>query len=159
MSDVVIRPATRADVPALGRLGAELMRVHHAFDADRFMDPGADPETGYARFLGAEIDDPASVIFIADHGGAVVGYVYAGLEPQSWKELREAAGFLHDLVVLDHERRAGVATRLVEAACDWLRARGAPRVLLWAAGGNRGAQALFTRLGFRTTMVEMTLEL
>lgn len=159
MTDVVIRRATRADLAALGRLGAELMRVHHALDADRFMDPGADPETGYARFLGGEIDDPASVIFVADHGGAVVGYVYAGLEPQSWKELREAAGFVHDLVVFDHERRTGVATRLVEAACDWLRARGAPRVLLWAADGNRGAQALFKRLGFRKTMVEMTLEL
>ena len=37
-------------------------------------------------------------------GEEVVGYVYAGLEPQSWKELREACGFIHDVAV-DEARR------------------------------------------------------
>jgi GNAT superfamily N-acetyltransferase len=52
-----------------------------------------------------------------------------------------------------------VATALVEAAVEWLRARGAPRVLLWTADANPGAQRLFARLGFRRTMIEMTREL
>ena len=34
-----------------------------------------------------------------------------------------------------------------------------PRVVLWSAAGNTGAQRLFDRRGFRSTMVEMTLEL
>ena len=45
------------------------------------------------------------------------------------------------------------------AALDWLRAQGAPRVVLWSAEQNATAQRLFTRLGFRRTMVEMTKEL
>ena len=32
----VIRRATRADLPALGRLGAMLVRTHHEFDPNRF---------------------------------------------------------------------------------------------------------------------------
>jgi GNAT superfamily N-acetyltransferase len=96
---------------------------------------------------------------VAEDGGRVVGYVYAGLEPHSWKELREAAGFIHDVCVEDGQRSHGVGSLLVAAASDWLRARGAPRVLLWTAERNAAARRLVTRLGFRTTMVEMTREL
>ena len=44
-------------------------------------------------------------------------------------------------------------------AIAWLRSRGMPRAMLWTAEKNPGAQQLFTRLGFRRTMVEMTMEL
>lgn len=155
----MIRRATRADVPALGRLGALLLRAHYEFDPLRFMAPGDQTEEGYGWFLGTQLRDPESVVLVADRGGAVVGYVYAGLEPQSWKELREACGFIHDVAVEDPARRAGVATALVRAAVDWLRERGAPRVVLWTAERNAAAQQLFARLGFRRTMTEMTLEL
>jgi len=159
MPNIIVRRAVEADLPALGRLGAELMRVHFAFDPRRFMDPGAHAESGYAWFLGTQLSDADVAIFVAELDDVTVGYVYAGLEPQSWKELREAAGFVHDVVVSDHARRAGVATMLMEEAVNWLRSRGAPRVILWTAEPNDAAQQLFARLGFRRTMVEMTREL
>jgi hypothetical protein len=31
--EVIIRRATEADLPALGRLGAVLLRTHHSFDS------------------------------------------------------------------------------------------------------------------------------
>jgi hypothetical protein len=34
-----------------------------------------------------------------------VGYIYAGLEPLSWKELRDEAGFIHDVVLAEEARR------------------------------------------------------
>jgi ribosomal protein S18 acetylase RimI-like enzyme len=88
----------------------------------------------------------------------VVGYVYAGLEPQSWKELRDAAGFVHDVVVEEGARGQGIGERLVDEAARWLEQRGVPRVLLWTAEANAPAQRLFARLGFRRTMIEMTRE-
>jgi len=157
--DVTIRAGTEQDVEALGRLGAHLMRTHHQFDPQRFMAPGDRPEEGYGWFLGSQLRDPDVVVLVAERGGRVVGYVYAGLEPRSWKELREAAGFVHDIVVEEGGRRLGVATALVEAAVQWLREHGAPRVLLWSAAPNEQAQRLFAKLGFRPTMVEMTREL
>jgi ribosomal protein S18 acetylase RimI-like enzyme len=146
-------------LPQLGRLGAELMRVHFAFDPRRFMDPGSDPESGYAWFLGTQIHDDEVAIFVAESDGVAVGYVYAGLEPQSWKELREAAGFIYDLVVTESARRAGIGGKLMDAGLAWLKSRGAPRAMLWTAHPNQEAQQLFTRLGFRPTMAEMTREL
>ena len=88
--------------------------------------------------------------------GAAIGYVYAGIEPFSWKEQRDAAGFVHDIVVDPSERRTGVAGALMEAAIAWVREQGVASVMLWTASPNEGAQRLFEGLGFRRTMVEMT---
>lgn len=156
---IAVRRATEADLPALGRLGALLLRTHYQFDSKRFMAPGSNPDEGYAWFLGTQLRDKDVVVLVAEKQAAVVGYVYAGLEPQSWKELREACGFIHDVVVDERGRRGGVATALIEAAAAWLREQGAPRVILWTAQPNEAAQRLFERVGFRRTMVEMTREL
>ena len=136
-----------------------LVRTHYAFDRDRFLAPWPDTEKGYAGFLGNMLNDPEACVFVAEEDGAVVGYVFAALEPLSWKELRGPAGFIHDVAVAEPARRAGIATRLIHAAIDWLRQAGAPRVLLGTAAQNTGARTLFKRLGFRETMIEMTLEL
>lgn len=162
--DISIRAAESKDLPALGRLGASLVRAHHEFDRDRFMSPAGDLAGGYARFLETQLGEPGTVIYVAEApttdgaGGRIVGYVYAGLEPLSWKELREASGFVHDVVVDEQARGRGIGGRLVEAAAAWLEAQGAPRVMLWSAERNAPAQRLFARLGFRRTMVEMTRE-
>jgi ribosomal protein S18 acetylase RimI-like enzyme len=77
----------------------------------------------------------------------------------SWKELRDACGYIHDIAVDESRRRAGVASALIEAAVEWLRQKGAPRVILGTAEQNEPAQRLFAGLGFRRTMIEMTREL
>jgi GNAT superfamily N-acetyltransferase len=160
MSDAIgIRPATEEDLPALGRLGALLLRTHYALDPRRFMAPAEGVDQGYAWFLGRQLLDTDVAVLVAEQRGTIVGYVYAGLEPASWKELREACGFIHDVVVEERSRRSGVATALIEAATAWLRDRGAPRVMLWTAEANEGAQRLFARRGFRRTMIEMTREI
>jgi ribosomal protein S18 acetylase RimI-like enzyme len=159
MGEIIIRVATESDIPALGRLGALLLETHYRFDERRFMAPRADSAEGYAWFLRTQLKEKTVVVFVAERAGTVVGYVYAGLEPASWKELREPAGFIHDVVVEDSSRRTGIASSLVEAAIGWLRNHGAPRVVLWTAENNPAAQRLFNRLGFRRTMIEMTREL
>jgi ribosomal protein S18 acetylase RimI-like enzyme len=157
MPDAIhVRRATRADLPVLGRLGAHLMRLHAEFDRERFVAPGDNPEAGYAHFLGSQLTAHDGIVLVAERGGAVVGYVYAGIEPFSWKELREAAGFIHDIVVDLGERRSGVAGALMDAAIAWVREQDVSSVMLWTAAPNEGAQRLFERLGFRRTMIEMT---
>jgi ribosomal protein S18 acetylase RimI-like enzyme len=123
------------------------------------MAPRGDPEAGYGWFLGTQLKEDDVAVFVAERAGDVIGYVYAGIEPQSWKELREMAGFIHDVVVAAEAQRSGVASALVESACEWLRSVGAPRVVLWTAEKNDAAQRLFARIGFRRTMIEMTREL
>jgi GNAT superfamily N-acetyltransferase len=158
-ADLRVRRATRADLPVLGRLGAHLMAVHHEFDPRRFIAPTGNPAAGYAHFLGSQLEADDATVLVAERAGAVLGYVYAGVEPFSWKELRDAAGFIHDVVVSGDERRSGVAAALMDAAIGWVRAHGLASVMLWTAAPNEGAHRLFERLGFRPTMIEMTLDL
>ena len=154
-----IRSATERDLAALGRLGALLMRVHHEFDRERFMRPVRGAEQGYASFLGSQLDDADSLVLVAEQDGEAVGYIYAAVEPPSWKELRDRAGYIHDVLVEEGSRRSGIAEALMNAAIEWLRTRDVPRVVLGTASQNVQAQRLFSRLGFRPTMIEMTKEL
>ena len=156
---VAIRKAEPRDLPTVGRLGAMLVRTHYEFDKQRFLAPVDGIENGYAAFLGRAVKSPDSCVFVADDDGEVVGYTYAALEPMSWQELRGPAGFVHDVAVAENSRRKGVATLLMNAAMQWLREHGAPRVIIWTAAPNQAAHALFHRLGFRDTMIEMTREL
>lgn len=155
----LIRRAERRDLDALGRLGALMVRIHHAFDAKRFLAPQEGVEAGYAAFLGRLLDSDEDAVFVAEDGGAVIGYVYAALEGTSWVELRGPAGVIHDIIVAEGSRRAGVATQLMQTAVAWMRERGAPQAVLGTAVPNKAAQQLFHRLGFRETMIEMTMEL
>jgi ribosomal protein S18 acetylase RimI-like enzyme len=154
-----VRLAQPSDMQAVGRLGATLMRTHYEFDRQRFIAPFEGVEEGYASFLQSTLRSADNVIYVAEDGGEIVAYVWAALEPLSWKELRGPAGFIHDLVVTEGERRHGIARQLMDAAIRWLRDHKAPRVVLWTAAPNHIAQALFESLGFRDTMIEMTLEL
>ena len=158
-TDLAIRPATRSDLAALGRLGALLVRTHHDFDPKRFIAATPRTERGYASFLGSQLDDDEVAVLVAETAGAVIGYAYAGVESSDYMALRGPAGVLHDVVVDPGHRGRGVGRLLVGAALAFLRSRGAPRVVLSTAARNAAAQRLFASVGFRETMIEMTREL
>ncbi len=154
-----IRAATRDDLPALGRLGAILVRAHHELDPQRFIAPGRGTERGYAAFLETQLDRPDGVVLVAEREGEVIGYAWAGLEGMDYMALRGPAGALYDIVVDPARRRGGVGRALLDAAISALQRLGAPRIVLSTAEGNLAAQQLFRSAGFRITMREMTREL
>jgi ribosomal protein S18 acetylase RimI-like enzyme len=154
-----IRPAVRADLPAIGRLGALLVRIHHDFDAERFIAATSQTEHAYASFLGTQLDEPKVIVLVAEHAGEVLGYTYAGVEGRDYMSLRGPAGVIYDIIVDAAHRGRGVGRLLLEGTIAALKARGAPRVVLSTAERNEAAQRLFARAGFRRTMVEMTREL
>ena len=154
-----IRPATRADLGAIGRLGALLVRTHHELDPRRFIAATPATERGYASYLGGQLGVPDVVILVAERDGEVVAYSYAGMEGWDYMSLRGPAGALYDIVVDPGHRGGGVGRALLDATLAELRARGAPRVVLSTAATNEAAKRLFAHAGFRPTMVEMTREL
>jgi ribosomal protein S18 acetylase RimI-like enzyme len=154
----VVRPAIQADAPALGKLGALLVRAHHGLDPARFIAATPRTERGYASWLGSQLAVRDVVILVAERNGAVIGYAYASIEGPDYMALRGPAGVLHDLVVDPAHRGHGVGRMLLDAAAAALAARGAPRVILSTAARNVAAQRLFERAGFRPTMIEMTRE-
>ncbi len=144
---------------AVGRLGALLVRLHHDFDAQRFMAATPGTEHGYGSFLGTQLDDPDVTVLVAERGGEVVGYTYAGIEGVDYMSLRGPAGVLYDIVVDPAQRGRGIGRKLLDATLAALERKGAPRVVLSTAERNETAQRLFAHAGFRRTMIEMTREL
>ncbi|HEX3867750.1 MAG TPA: GNAT family N-acetyltransferase [Gemmatimonadaceae bacterium] len=159
MTGVTVRPASRADLEAVGRLGALLVRTHHEFDSARFIAATPQTERSYASYLGTQLDEPNVVVLVAERNGDVVGYTYAGVEGRDYMSLRGPAGVLYDIVVDPDQRGHGVGGALLMATLAILGSRGAPRVVLSTAERNAAAQRLFANAGFRRTMVEMTREL
>jgi ribosomal protein S18 acetylase RimI-like enzyme len=153
-----IRPAAPADLKAIGRLGALLVRLHHDFDPDRFIAATPQTEHGYGSFLGTQLAEPNIIILVAERDGEVVGYTYAGVEGTDYMALRGPAGVLYDIVVDPAHRGQGAGRLLLDATLEALKAKGAPRVVLSTAERNESAQRLFARAGFRRTMIEMTRE-
>lgn len=156
---IVVRRATPADLPAIGRLGALLVRLHHDFDPKRFIAATSQTEPSYAAFLGTQLEEPDVSVLVATQGDTVLGYTYAGVEGRDYMSLRGPAGVLYDIIVDPAYRRHGVGRMLLDATLAFLKARGAPRVVLSTAERNEAAQRLFATAGFRRTMVEMTCEL
>ena len=154
---IPVRPATASDQERLGRFGGALMRQHHAADPRRFIQV-EHPEAGYGRFLVSQISNPNSLVMVAEHSGAVVGYVYADVESTNWMELRGPCGVVHDVYVDEAARRLGAGRELMRAAIAWIRSKGRSQVVLLTKTRNEHAQHLFAALGFRPTMIEMTLD-
>jgi ribosomal protein S18 acetylase RimI-like enzyme len=154
-----VRAAMRADVPAIGNLGALLVQMHNDFDPERFIAASPRTEDAYASFIGGQIGKSNVVLLVAERDGVVLGYAYAGVEGPDYMSLRGPAGVLYDIVVDPTHRGHGVGQLLLQAILAALKAHGAPRVVVSTAERNEAAQRLFARAGFRRTMIEMTREL
>ncbi len=157
-----VRTARPEDLPAIGRLGAALVRHHHSLDPARFF-MTEHLEEGYASFLAGELTRKRSVLLTAEaqHGEGppqVVGYAWGRLEGRDWENLLDACGKLHDVYVDSSTRRLGAGRALCEEMIRRLTAMGAPRIVLSTAWSNDSAQRMFESLGFRPTMLEMTRE-
>jgi ribosomal protein S18 acetylase RimI-like enzyme len=154
---ITIRPATASDQDELGRFGGALMRQHHDADPKRFIQV-EHPEAGYGRFLVSQLSNPDSLVMVAEQFGTVIGYVFADVESTNWMELRGPCGIVHDIYVDETARRLGAGRELMSAAIAWIRSKGRSQVVLLTKTRNEHAQHLFTALGFRPTMIEMTLD-
>jgi ribosomal protein S18 acetylase RimI-like enzyme len=157
MSEIVIRKATREELPAVAVLAGKLVRMHHAVDPQRFFLPDR-VEAGYEWWLGKELERAHARVLVARDDRRVAGYSYGALEERDWNLLLDGHGAIHDLCVDEEWRGRGIGTRLLDAMIRELDGLGAERLLLSTMVGNAAAQSLFRAAGFRPTMLEMTRE-
>lgn len=106
------------------------------------------PRAGAAarRYLAQRLRQGESVVFLAQLGGASVGFVqlYPGFSSLSLAR----AWVLNDLYVAPEARRHGAARLLMEAARRHGVRTGAVRIELATAKTNRAARALYDALGY-----------
>ena len=121
---MTIRTVAEQDWFRVGELSELLVRMHYELDNSRFVHPDTLRSHDYVARVRDEIGRGVAMVHVADDDGRVIGYVFAGIEPESWKELRHEAGYIHDVVVDPAFRGIGTGRALIASALDWLSARG-----------------------------------
>ncbi len=89
--------------------------------------PWNDPASDFVRAL----ENPTSTVLLAEDGGTLVGTVMAGYDGHR--------GWLYYLATDPGHRKQGIAKCLIDAAENWLAARGCPKVELMVRTGNPAA--------------------
>jgi ribosomal protein S18 acetylase RimI-like enzyme len=134
---VSIRPATEADLPALGELYREfLAEVPPPEYVDTDVEHELHEVAGYMR---------EHVALVAEEDGRLTGFALARL-----KGPRHA--YLSDLFVRADARRRGTAAALVREAAALLAGRGAEVLDLEVQSTNAAARAVYEHWGFRETI-------
>ena len=154
----VIRDMTPADLDAVSLLAEQLVLLHHGWDTTRFFTT-PDVAKGYRRYFQSQLGEEGVLLLTAEVDTEIAGYLFGTLESRDWAKLLDAHGAVHDLFVGAAHRRHGVAQALMAEAKARFGRLGAKQVVLYSASSNSEGQALFKRLGYRPTMVEMTLDL
>jgi len=156
--NIHIRRAGLKDLPTLAKFGLALARLHATFDKQRFIVPEGG-EMALRRYFEGELARADAVVLIAEIAATPVGYAFLRFEPASIEELRAAGAWLHDIYVVAGSQSRGVGRGLVEAAFVAARRLGSPSLRLGVSPHNASGRALFSRMGFRPTMIEMSAEI
>ena len=141
-----VRRAGAADLARCEALWREILRHHADLDPLFRVRPGAGEEI--RRMLAGSLEDPDAALFVCEASGAVVGFCAVRIDraPPILQETRRAE--ITDLCVEAAARRRGFGRALAEAALAFAASRGATRVEVRVAAGNREGQAFWRALSF-----------
>lgn len=125
-TDLVIEPASDADIPALAALWRDCNLVA------AYNDPAED--IAFAR------GKPNSDVLVGRLDGRIVASVMVGQDGHR--------GWLYYVAVDPGERKTGLGAQIVEAGEDWLRARNVRKAMLMIRETNTGVRAFYERIGY-----------
>ena len=149
MTDLTLRPATTADVPALTRLAAESFvdafgHLYSSADLAAFLS-----EAKSAAATAALVADPEGAMQVATRGGEPIAYCKIGYKcgwPDQARGLKTME--LKQLYAAASATGSGVGSALMDWALGALAAAGADEIQLSVWSGNHGAQRFYLRYGF-----------
>jgi GNAT superfamily N-acetyltransferase len=152
-SELVIRRATRDDIPVLAEL--ELVLPRHMVGAPVFSRLAIQPIEEIREEIEGDFDDPKYNWLVAEHDGQVIGdAIGLSLEhsPGNGSLIRPAsAGFLGYAAVLPEARGLGAGRALGEAILAWSRDAGFGCAATDWRSTNIEADRTWRSLGFRPT--------
>jgi GNAT superfamily N-acetyltransferase len=145
MTDLLIRPATPMDAPAIAQVRVGSWRTTYK---------GMIPE---AYLAGMKVEDSAALwhkvltagasttsVFVAQDATGIVGFASGNMlaEPKHGLDAELSAVYL-----VREAQRAGVGRRLVANVAAAQRAFGARGLIVWVIAGNKPARAFYEMLG------------
>ena len=147
-----IRPATEDDLDALITLYREFHAFHVAGLPARLRLPEQDDTEDIRRSLGEILANADAALLVAEVEDRVIGLaeVYFRHDEPHPATVTLPYGYLQSLMVTERWRGHGVGERLLRAAEDWARGRGAVEMRLSAWEFPAGPLRFYEREGYVT---------
>lgn len=137
-----IRPASASDGEQIIALAPRLRD-----GVAEWRDPKAVREavTGWVRDSLDRSHQDNQTVLVADHDGAVSGFVSVGTR-KHWSGALD--GYIGELVVSHEAEGAGIGSALIRAAIEWSQEQELERVSVDTGAANTRARHLYQKLGF-----------
>jgi len=157
--DCTIREATQADYPGLCELFAEA-DAHHSQAVPNVFRPANGPARS-PEYIADILANENSRLFIAERAGQVAGFVQIDLREAPDRPIMTPRRYakVDSLVVGKSFRRSGIGRSLMTRAHQWALERGIHEIELNVWEFNRGAIALYEKLGYTTAARRMWITL
>lgn len=155
MSELTIRRATTADIPAIDALLRQVLEVHHAGRPDLFKG-GAKKYTD--EQLQAILNDDRTPVFVAhEPDGPVLGYAFCIFQQHPHDNILTdiTTLYIDDLCVDESSRGKHVGSALYRHVLDFARESGCYNVTLNVWSCNPTAQAFYERMGLTPYRIGM----
>jgi diamine N-acetyltransferase len=140
---ISLRPATRADLPAIVALRNELNDLERSGCAHAPILRHSLEE--FTSFWGHTFDSPQHCWRLVEEAGQPVGFGLIYLMPTT----QSSGAYLHWAYLRPGQRQRGTGRRLFDELSGWARQKGAVRIELQFIAGNELAREFWTKVGFR----------
>lgn len=156
-----IREALRRDRDLLAEMFRSFVEEQSEWGGMFGVEPGAHDEYGamFERAFDAEPRGNFLIRIAETEAGSPVGFLMATFATRPGFFHETARGRIEDTWIRPEHRRSGIGRALVESALEWIRRRGAGRVILQVAQRNLAGQAFWRELGFEPFMDVMERDL
>ena len=154
---VTVRRAVSQDARTIAEYAIKLVVQHQSYDSRRFSQLATVEQAEW--FYGNQTKRDNAAVLVAELKGKIVGFAYLQFEAKDYANLLENAAWLHDIYIDEAARGHKAGKKLIEESIEVAKELGANKLTLSVAAKNEYGREFFERSGFRTTMVEMMLDL
>ena len=150
---MILRRATKTDIPFLNKLLIQVCSVHSEGRPDLF-------KRGAKKYTDKELIDLLSdenkPVFVAEKEGIVVGYCFCEIQPRGGNIFYDkTALYIDDLCVDESCRRQGIGESLYRYAVEFAKSKGCYDITLNVWSLNSKAIAFYQKMGLKPLKVYM----
>lgn len=154
MDELQIRRAEERDIPAMGRLLYQVHKVHSDARPDLFKAGARKYTDGDLREI---LGDSGRPVFVAERGGAVLGYAFCvhqqHINDNNMTDVKTL--YIDDLCVDEAARGGQIGSALYRHVLAYAKGRGYYNVTLNVWGANRAALGFYEALGMKVQKIGM----
>ncbi len=154
MTEIAIRPGSKADLPGVGKLWAELDEYHRGLTLKL-----PRPANAASLWLESFQDELDKTIFlwVAELNGGIEGFLLARLKRLPNYLGEATVGEISHLYVDQQARGQKVAGRLAETAIEALKKHDIHSIEIQVMAGNHGGLTFWLKQGFHTELTQVRM--